>query len=88
MNIPPPTAARPDPLAPLRAQARALETAFLAEMLKSAGTARMGPGDDAPGSAFEPFLAEAQARALVQRGGIGLEEPLVRALARRAGGAA
>ena len=80
----------PRPPADLRAQAQALETAFLAEMLKAAGTTRMGTGlpDGAADSPFEPFWAEAQARALVAAGGLGLTEALVAGLARRADGAA
>lgn len=84
--LPPSNPPRPDVAAPLRAQAQALETAFLAEMLKAAGTVRMAPGlsPDEGEQPFEPFLAEAQARALVARGGLGLTEALVRALERRA----
>ena len=94
MQLPPLAAPPPRPTgdgrAALRAQAQALETAFLAEMLKAAGTVRMDTGltegqDDPP---FTPFLAEAQARALVARGGLGLTEALMSALERRAGGAA
>ena len=74
----------------LRDQARALETAFLAEMLKTAGTARMGNGlPDAPADGpFDPYWAEAQARALMAAGGLGLTDPLVAGLARRTQGAA
>lgn len=83
---PPPPASppRPDPRADLHAQARALETAFLAEMLKSADTVRMASGLEGADEVqpFEPFLAEAQARALVAAGGLGLTESLVAALAR------
>lgn len=71
----------------LRAQARALETAFVAEMLKAAGTVRMQSGLEGSDEVqpFEPFLAEAQARALVAAGGLGLTDSLVAALARQAG---
>ena len=85
----PPLAAPTRPAPDLRAQAQALETAFLAEMLKSAGTAGMGTG--LPGGAqeqpFEPFWAEAQARALMAAGGLGLTDSLVAGLERRAQGA-
>jgi Rod binding domain-containing protein len=81
---------RPPERAELREQARALETAFVAEMLKAAGTVRMQSGlegsDDV--QPFEPFLAEAQARALVAAGGLGLTDSLVAALARRTDGGA
>lgn len=89
MHLTPP-APRPtghaDPRADLRVQARALETAFVAEMLKTAGTARMQSGLEGADEVqpFEPFLAEAQARALVAAGGLGLTDSLVAALARRA----
>jgi peptidoglycan hydrolase FlgJ len=82
---PPPAPIPPDRLARIRAQAQALETAFLAEMLRSAGTVRMGSGlpDQSPEAPFDPFLAEAQARALMAAGGLGLTESLVSALIRR-----
>lgn len=84
---PPPPFARPAmPSADsdrLRA-ARALETAFLAEMLRAAGTATPrdsfggGIGEDQ----FASFLAEAQAKALMRQGGLGLAEGIVRAMSR------
>jgi Rod binding domain-containing protein len=79
--------ARPSP--DLRAQAQALETAFLAEMLKASGMARMGTGlpGGAEDSPFEPFWAEAQARALMAAGGLGLTDSLVAGLTRRDSGA-
>jgi Rod binding domain-containing protein len=69
--------------AALRAAATRLESQFLAEMLKAAGLGRAvaGPGGGGAGEAqFASFLAEAQAGALAERGGIGLAESLVRAL--------
>lgn len=92
--IPPLPAARPGHLPPTRtdlhAQARALETAFIAEMLKAAGTARVDSGlsDASADSAFDIFWAEAQARALMAAGGLGLTESLLAGLERRAPGAA
>ncbi|MDT8857999.1 rod-binding protein [Paracoccaceae bacterium Fryx2] len=84
---PPPlsTAPRP-PDDPLRVQARALEAAFLAEMLGHAGlgAARDGFGGGIGEQQFSSFLREEQARALVARGGIGLAEQLFRALSDRA----
>ena len=67
---------------PIRRSAEALESAFLAEMLKSAGLVRAsgemngGEGEEQ----FVSFLADAQARALVARGGIGLAGIIERAL--------
>lgn len=84
-----PPAAR-SPTADVAARARDLETAFLAQMLKAAGTVRMGsglPGAEAD-QPFEPFWAEAQARALMAAGGLGLAEVLARTLAARAAGGA
>lgn len=64
-------------------KAKELETAFLAEMLAHAGL------DDSSGSMFgsagedqfSSFLREAQARQMVEKGGIGLSEMLFRSLA-------
>lgn len=73
--------------APLRRSAEALESAFLAEMLKSAGLVRAsdtmngGEGEEQ----FVSFLADAQARAMVARGGIGLADVIERSLHARAG---
>lgn len=73
------------PASRLRASAEALETAFLAEMLKSAGVFRPsetmggGPGEEQ----FTSFLADTHARAMVARGGLGLADSIERALVRR-----
>jgi len=74
------------PQSDLRRSAQALETAFLAEMLKAAGTVQTPEGfDGGPGEAqFATFLAEAQARALVAAGGLGLTPAIEAALSRRA----
>lgn len=82
---PPPLAAGPQPPDPLRAAAAELETAFLAEMLKSSG---LGDTPDAFGGGageaqFASFLREAQAREMVKAGGIGLAEAIHRALSAR-----
>ncbi len=67
---------------PLRAKAAELETAFLAEMLGAAGLAPLqgafggGMGEEQ----FSSFLREAQAKAMVKAGGIGLTEAIFRAL--------
>lgn len=66
----------------LRAVATRLEATFLAEMLKHAG---LGQARDAYGGGigedqFASFLAEAQAKAMAARGGIGLAETLFIAL--------
>jgi len=83
---PPPQPNRRPPEPDLLRSARALETAFLAEMLKSAGTAR--PAESLGGGAgeeqFTSFLAEAQARALVAAGGLGLTEVIAESLRRQA----
>jgi peptidoglycan hydrolase FlgJ len=73
------------PQTDLRRSAQALETAFLAEMLKAAGTVQTPEGfDGGPGEAqFATFLAEAQARALVAAGGLGLTPAIEAALIRR-----
>ncbi|ADO43482.1 rod-binding protein [Ketogulonicigenium vulgare] len=82
MHIPPlpPTA----PQTRLRDAAEALETSFLAEMLKSAGLGRAQAAMGGTGSdEFSTFLLEAQAREMVKAGGIGLAESLYQALAAR-----
>ncbi|MCC5971260.1 MAG: rod-binding protein [Pararhodobacter sp.] len=69
----------------LRRSAEDLETAFLSEMLKSAGIGRAaesmngGAGEEH----FSSFFADAYARALVARGGIGLADHIERALEAR-----
>ena len=87
-----PLSAQPAPPAsPLRQSAEALETAFLAEMLKSAGI--FEPSESMGGGAgeenFTSFLADAHARAMVARGGLGLADHIERSLiARQQGGIA
>ncbi|MCB1391295.1 MAG: rod-binding protein [Rhodobacteraceae bacterium] len=81
----PATPATPDPL---RRSAEALEAAFLAEMLKSAGAFRPTEGLGGGGEGeeqFASFLADAQAGAMVARGGIGLADSIEHALRLRAG---
>ena len=78
-------AARPDaPEGALARSAAALETAFLAEMLKAAGYGRIasgsGSGEENP---FGSFMADAQAQAMMARGGIGLASHIERSLAMR-----
>ncbi len=70
------------PMSPLRAKAAELETAFLSEMLGQAG---LGPQSGAFGGGigeeqFASFLREAEAKAMVRAGGIGLTESLFRAM--------
>ena len=66
----------------LEETAQAFEQVFLSQALQSAGLHRPpaqmngGAGEDM----FASFLADAHARALVARGGIGLAEHLVRAM--------
>lgn len=76
--------ANPAPTA-LRRSAAALETAFLSEMFKAAGIGR--PAESMNGGAgeehFASFLAEAHARAMVARGGVGLADHIERSLINR-----
>lgn len=66
----------------IRAAAENLEAAFLSEMLKSAGLGAMkgafggGAGEDQ----FASMMRQEQARMMVEGGGIGLAEHLVRAM--------
>jgi Rod binding domain-containing protein len=65
--------------------AQELEASFLAEMLKSAG---MGSARDSFGGGegeeqFGSFLLQAQAKLMVQAGGIGLAQSLFEALKER-----
>jgi Rod binding domain-containing protein len=68
--------------AKLRETARNLEAAFLTEMLKAAG---LGEARDAFGGGegedqFASFLRTEHAKALVDRGGLGLSESIFNAL--------
>lgn len=66
----------------LRARAAELEAVFLSDMLQKAGLgAAQGPfsGGQDEGQVAS-FLADAQARAMVARGGIGLTEMFFRAM--------
>lgn len=86
---PPPPAPTPVPTAgpdsALLDAARALEATFLAEMLKATGLGSMqgdfggGIGEDQ----FQSFLTDAQAREMVENGGIGLAEAIFAAMTRR-----
>ena len=83
MDIPRLTMTVPsDRTATLRAKAKDLEAAFLAEMLAHAGLD--GSSSDFGGGIgeeqFTSFLREAQARAMVDSGGIGLAEQIFHAL--------
>lgn len=66
----------------LHVQAKALEAAFLSEMLGYAGfgAARESFGGGIGEEQFGSFLREEQAKALENRGGIGLAESLFRAM--------
>ncbi|KPQ22488.1 MAG: Rod binding protein [Rhodobacteraceae bacterium HLUCCA24] len=66
----------------LRAAARDLEAAFLAEMLKGAGLGNVPEafGGGAGETQFASYLRHAQARAMADAGGIGLAEHLFHAL--------
>lgn len=85
--LPPPrnTATIPDYIqadAKLRDAAKKLEATFLAEMLKSAGVGapRETFGGGAGEEQFASFLREAQAKEMVEAGGIGLAEALFEAM--------
>jgi peptidoglycan hydrolase FlgJ len=69
----------------LRTVARELEASFLAEMLKHTGfgESRESFGGGAGEDQFASLLRAEHARALVDRGGIGLAESLFRALVAR-----
>jgi len=69
----------------LRRAALALETQFLARMLRHAGAnaPREAFGGGAGESQFASFLAEAQAGAIVEAGGIGLAERIFDSLVAR-----
>ncbi len=91
LPLPQDPAARPVPLsddARLREVAEQLEAGFLAEMLKSAGlgATRGEFGGGAGEEHFSSFLIQAQAREMVQAGGIGLAESLFEAMKVRADG--
>jgi peptidoglycan hydrolase FlgJ len=71
--------------AALRDVSRALESSFIAEMLKSAGVGKSretyggGAGEDG----FASFLVSAQADMIVESGGFGLAEQIFQSLAQR-----
>ncbi len=70
-----------DDMAALRRTARDFETAFLAETLKHMGLDRtQGVAGAAP---FSSFVNRAYAEGIVERGGLGLAENIVRSLATR-----
>lgn len=68
-------------------KAEQLEAAFLAEMLRHAGISGQ-PGAFGGGigeEQFSSFMRDAQAKAMVEAGGIGLAEKLFQTLLERAG---
>ena len=82
----PPLAGAQADLALMRRKAEELESAFLSVMLGHAGVGRplaeMGGGSGE--AQFASLLRDAQAEAIVARGGIGLAEAIFEALVRRA----
>jgi peptidoglycan hydrolase FlgJ len=89
-TLPPPhvAVAAPKPASQterLREAAKELEAQFLAEMLRAAGfgKAQEAFGGGAGEEQFSSFLVDHHARALVDRGGIGLSESLFAALIAR-----
>lgn len=85
-SLPPTGAAPPARDQILLTKARELEAGFLAEMLRHAGAGATpaefggGIGEDQ----FASFLRQAQADAIMRRGGIGLAEQLFKTLRERA----
>lgn len=77
--------ASPDRNASGLIQARALEAAFLAEMLSHAGLGKTdGPFSGGAGEAqFSSFLRHEQSRLMVEAGGLGLAETIFRAMNRK-----
>lgn len=75
----------PDRPKELMVQARALEAAFLSEMLGQAGlgtsSAEFGGGHGE--EQFSSFLRQEQARLMVEKGGIGLAEMIFNSLSER-----
>ncbi len=69
----------------LLAKAKSLEAAFLSEMLSHAGLeASEGPFSGGIGEdQFASFLREAQAKSIVEHGGIGLAEHLFQSLVKK-----
>ncbi|MEM0947071.1 MAG: rod-binding protein [Pseudomonadota bacterium] len=74
----------PKPPDPVMKAARALEGAFLSEMLKSTGfgEARQAFGGGAGEDQFASMLRDTQANAIADAGGIGLAEAIYRAMTR------
>jgi len=71
----------------LRDAAKQLEGAFLAEMLSAAGLGKTREGLGGGGlgeDQFTSFLAQRQAMAMAEAGGIGLAESIFRGLKERA----
>ena len=70
----------------LMEKAKALEASFLSEMLGHAGLgeARQSFGGGIGEEQFASFLREHQARAMVEKGGIGLAEHLFNAMKEKA----
>lgn len=84
-QVPPPPAALLGQDASLRAASKKLEATFLAEMLKSAGLgAQEGSfGGGIGEEQFTSYLRDAQAKEMVEAGGIGLAEALFNAMKAR-----
>lgn len=78
-----PAQAKVDRVEALHKKAKELEAAFMAEMLGYAGvTASEGAFSGGQGEEhFSSFLRQAQAEAMVEKGGVGLAEMIFRSLA-------
>ena len=70
----------------LKEAAAELEAVFLSEMLKSAGFGKTSEafGGGVGEEQFSSFLADQQARAFAQSGGVGLAEHIFKAMVARA----
>ncbi len=81
-SVPMPQPSRPDQDSRLMAAAQALEAGFLSEMLKAVnlntqpGAFGGGQGEEQ----FQSFLRDAQAKHMVEAGGIGLAQSLFEAM--------
>lgn len=82
-----PVSAQSAPKPMLRSKAEALEAAFLAEMLRHTGLGEQASsfGGGIGETQMASFLREAQAKAMVTAGGVGLAEMLLRSMAERGG---
>lgn len=80
-RVPGAPALTPERIDEIRTVSRDLEAAFLAEMLRHSGLDRPSEAFGSPGEdAFAGFAADLRAKAMVERGGIGLAEHIFRTI--------